>query len=185
MPRTSKRSTDTADYLRLFRNGLAALSLGEQKLIFSGLPDAFQAALWKDRLREGIECVHDKGQKAILTDLSDRLSPESYSDRKKNKAMIRYIEKMAPKVEQVFPDFALFQKYTQYLGDDHCKSPVIQVGGGGLPDCTCTSAYSGFLRGNDCGALMECLAGGCKPTFWGCGTLGLRSCDGLCTGQFA
>ena len=121
--------SDTSSYLTTFRTGLAALSLGEQKQIFDGLPDAYQAALWQDRLREGIEAVYDKGQKAVLSDSSDRLRPESYSDPKRNKAAVAYIDKIAPRLQQLFPDFAVLQKYTQYLGDDPCKSQVIQQGG--------------------------------------------------------
>ncbi|BCH29924.1 hypothetical protein MesoLjLc_18540 [Mesorhizobium sp. L-8-10] len=174
---------DISDYLTTFRNGLAALSLGEQKLIFDGLPAAYQAALWQDRLREGIEAVYDKGQKATLSDLAERLRPESYSDPKKNKAAVAYIDKLAPRLEKLFPDFTLLQKYTQYLGDGACKSPVIMQAGGALPACECRSADSGLLRGNPCGALIQCRAGGCTPVR-GCGFFWLQICDGLCTGQF-
>ncbi len=177
---------NVADCLITFRNGLAALSLGEQKLIFDRLPDAYQAALWQDRLNEGIEALRDKGQKAVLSDLRERLAPDSYSNARKNKAAVSYIDKMAPQVNKLFPDFTVFERYTQYLGDVSCEDAVIQQKGGRvLPTCTCSSAQSGMLRSNDCGALMECRAGGCAPTRWGCGFLWLQSCDGLCTGKIA
>jgi hypothetical protein len=176
--------TEVSDSLTIFRIGLVALGLGEQKQIFDRLPDAYQAALWQDRLREGIEAVCDRGQKAALSDLRERLRPESYSDQKKNKASVAYIDKMERRLEQLFPDFTVLQKYTHYLGDDSCRSQVIQQGGGALPSCVCLSSDSGALRGNPCGALMQCRAGGCAPTRWGCGFLWLQGCDGLCTGRF-
>ena len=167
-----------------FRAGLAALSLGEQKQVFDALPGIFQAALWQDRLREGMAAVHDKAQARIFSDLCDVLSPESYSDKKKNGTVVKYIDDLAPRIEQLFPDQSGFQKYTQQLGDDPCKEDTVVKAGGGLPTCVCSSDRSCMLRSNDCGALLECLAGGCIQTARGCGILWLQACDGLCTGDF-
>lgn len=167
-----------------FRAGLAALSLSDQKRIFDSLPDDVQAALWQDRLREGMAATHDKAQGRTFSELCDLLSPDSYSDAKKNKAATGYIDDLAPRIEQLFPDQSVFQKYTQTLGDHPCPEDMIAKGKGGVPTCTCSSDRSCLLRSNDCGALLECKKGYCTPTRWGCGVLWLQSCDGLCTGDF-
>ena len=175
--------SDQLQYLRTFRIGVSALSQGEQKQLFNLLPGAFQAALWQDRLNEGIGNVCDKGQAKILENLRDRLSPNSYSDEENNSDMLNYLDESAKYIVEVFPDFSVFQRYTQHLGDDPCKTEIVRQPGGLLPTCTCSSSRSGQLRHNDCGALIGCHAGNCTPTRWGCGILWLQSCDGLCTGK--
>ncbi len=165
-----------------FRRGLAGLSLGDQKRIFDTLPDDIQSALWLDRLQEGIETVHDKGQKTLLGNLCDLLSPDAYSDPKENKAATAAIDKMQPLIQRLFPDFKVFNRYTEYLGDDPCP-PSMAPKGGGRKQCECSSANSGALFCNDCGGLMECRKGNCAPSNWGCGCLWLQACDGLCTGR--
>lgn len=166
------------------RAGLAALNIEEQKTVFDALPAIFQAALWQDRLREGMSVVHDKAQFKILSNLCDLLSSDGYSDAKENEAAKKYIDELTPRIEQVFPDQSLFQRYTQYLGDKPCIDETVVKGKGGLPTCVCSSDRSCMLRHNDCGALLECLTGNCTRTRVGCGILWLQSCDGLCTGDF-
>jgi len=170
--------------LSTFRAGLAGLSMAEQKAVFDCLPGAFQAALWQDRLRDGIETVRDKAQRAVLSDLHDALTPDSYADEKANKAANDHIAGLESRIEQVFPDHSVFEAYTQRLGDEACPEEVIPVVKGALPTCTCSSARSCLLRHNDCGALRECNLGGCNPTRLGCGVLWLQACDGLCSGQW-
>lgn len=175
---------DASTPISTFRAGLSGLSLGEQKQIFDALPDVFQAALWQDRLREGMAAIDDRAQGRTFAELCDLLSPDSYSDDEKNKAAVGYIDELAPRIEQLFPDQSLFQKYTQTLGDNHCPEDTVEKAKGGVPTCTCSSDRSCLLRSNDCGALLECKKGYCNKTRWGCGVLWLQSCDGLCTGDF-
>ncbi len=167
-----------------FRAGLSALSLSEQKAIFDCLPAAVQFSLWQDRLLEGASELSDSSQCKLLRELSDILSPESYSDQERNQTAIAQIDGMSELVERVFPDHSVYQKYTQRLGDNACETTTIEQEEDALPTCTCSSSRSCMLRHNDCGAIQECLAGGCNPTVRGCGILWLQACDGLCTGNW-
>lgn len=176
--------THSSNPISSFRHGLSTLSLEEQKLAFNCLPDAFQAALWKDRLQLGIETVRDKAQKKLFGLLADLITPESYSVDKRNSAAQREIDEMEKQIEQVFPDHTVFERFTQFLGDAPCPEETIKMGKKTKPTCTCSTSRSCLLRHNDCGALTECLPGGCTKTNWGCGIAWLQSCDGLCTGKF-
>jgi hypothetical protein len=177
--------TNTSVCLTAFRQGLGALSLPEQRLIFNSLPDVYQAALWQDRLLEGASEAEDAGQKALFLDLREHVNHKCYASEAHNKAVLAHIEELTPKIAELFPNFTVFNRFTQRLTDEACPEEVVAQPAGATPFCSCASANSGQLRSNDCGALMECKPGGCTPTMFGCGLLWLQSCTGLCTGKFA
>ncbi|SMO57582.1 bacteriocin fulvocin C-related protein [Ruegeria faecimaris] len=167
-----------------FRIGLSALNIAEQKSIFDCLPATVQAAVWQDRLSEGIAALSDRSQCRLLSELQDLLNPDCYSEDKANHTATSRLEELSPVIEKVFPDHSVFHKYTQQLGDNACESPIIEIAKGAPPTCTCSSSRSCMWWHNDCGAMQECLAGGCKKTNVGCGVLWLQTCDGLCTGNW-
>lgn len=174
---------DSDGKLRGFRNALAQLSLGEQKSIFSTLPPEYQAALWQDRLAEGIENLDDPHQERLLLEIVPHLRPESYSDEAENRRLKAFLVDIGQRAGKVFGESPLFDRLTTRLGDHPCPERVVKTAAT-LPECQCTSRLSGGIAGsgNDCVSLTECKAGGCIRSSFGCGSVWLYACDGLCTG---
>ena len=171
--------------LQDFRLSLARLSLGEQKSIFNVLPATFKAALWQDRLKEGIKMISDEHQEGFLLDVLINVTPEAYSDPETTLNCQQKLIDAAEKAQEVFDDPDWYGRLITTLGDGPYPSTAV-VKTTGLAKCTCSSAFSGGIRGsNDCAALTECKAGGCIPSTRGCGAIWLYSCDVLCTGEFA
>ncbi len=168
--------------LKNFRLAFAQLHRSEQKLLFNLMPPEYQSALWKNRMEEVLSTLKNKEQIEFITCINDRICPEIYEDEEKNESFRNFYIGIDSSANELFPNYSQYNSYMTSLGEDPCPKPIFQQAG--PPICQCSSGFSGgtWGSGNDCDALIRCVAGarGCIPKPRGCGSFWAWKCDGLC-----
>jgi hypothetical protein len=146
-----------------------------QQLIFSVLTPANQARLVKERIESAIKNETNTIRIEKLNQLNKLIDSNLYKPNRNSIA----VESVIKYVESIFPLF----------GFENMKSIVTTWGGEGLDSISIkTSGMRSYgvtckCSSDDdwCSGIGSCGNSKCDPQRWGCGTLWMSSCDGICT----
>ena len=170
---TDMSMDDNGNSLTKFRKAMADLPLKDVITIFNGMTPELRAALWRNKLSDAMERGLNDEQKNVLGQMLENLSAESYTAEGSKKYMAFYRE-LEPGALKAFNNDSM--KFFNIIGN--LDKPVeMSETDEEKKDCDCN-------KGTDlCAINFKCKTKDCEESSWGCGVLGLQSCDGLCTYQ--
>ena len=179
MEKISGKKRPPAKPVTAFRTALTRLHLADQKAIFSGMPAAIMAALWRDRLEESIRKSRTRQQKDVLKQIADQITPGVYDRRSpaERKRFLSFYRKFQPTALAAFgADAARFRKISTLLGEGPTTAQLTQAAA--VANCDCSLAAKG--TGCDDCLTTNCKRISCTSTAFGCGCWWASSCDGIC-----